>query len=123
MARWAYNAGVHGGEHGGIQAAYELLERLANVRLHGQVDVLPVCNPLAYAAGTRFTPGSDRDMARAFTPARPADLTEAAEWVASLGFPFVIKRGTPETLAHHIASRLRPEQRTATLELGGGIAS
>jgi N-alpha-acetyl-L-2,4-diaminobutyrate deacetylase len=153
-------AGVHGREHGGIQAAYELLERLASVRLRGQVDVLPVCNPPAYAAETRFTPGSDRDMARAFTPAEPADLTEAlsqaimslaekaevvlnlhsagdarylphaifyreqdTEWVASLGFPFAIKRGTPETLAFHIFSRMRPEQRTATLELGGGTVA
>jgi predicted deacylase len=150
-------AGVHGSEHGGIQAAHELLERLASTSLHGQVDILPICNPLAYAAGTRFTPGSDRDMARSFTSGEPTDLTEAlsqavaglaeeaqvvlnlhsagearylphvifyreqdAEWAASLGFPFAIRRGTPETLAHHIFSRLRPDQRTATLELGGG---
>jgi predicted deacylase len=153
-------AGVHGREHGGIQAAYELLERLASRSLHGRLDVVPVCNPMAYAAETRFTPGSDRDMARAFTPGEPADLTEAlsqavmslaekaevvlnlhsagdarylphvmfyreqdAQWAASLGFPFAIKRGTPETLVHHIASRLRPEQRTATLELGGGTVA
>ena len=153
-------AGVHGREHGGIQTAYELLERLANVRLYGRVDVLPVCNPLAYAAETRFTPGSDHDMARAFTPAEPSDMTEAlsqavvsltekaevvlnlhsagearylphvifyreqdVEWVASLGFPFAIKRDSPERLAHHLASRLRPEQRTVTLELGGGTVS
>jgi predicted deacylase len=153
-------AGVHGREHGGIQAAYELLERLASVSLRGRVDVLPVCNPLAYAAETRFTPHSDRDMARAFTPGEPTNLTEAlsqtvlslakkakvvlnlhsagdarylphaifyreqdAEWVASLGFPFAIKRGTPETLAHHIFSRLRPEQRIVTLELGGGTVA
>jgi predicted deacylase len=150
-------AGVHGREHGGIQAAYELLQCLSGKTMHGCVDVLPVCNPLAYAAGTRFTPGTDRDMARAFTRGSPADLTEAlsqavaqlarkaevvlnlhsagearylphavfyreqdADWAASLGFPFAIKRGTPETLAHHIFSRLHPEQRTATLELGGG---
>ncbi len=158
-------AGVHGREHGGIQTAYELVERLAEVgkqhvsgsRLRGQVDVLPVCNPMAYAAGTRFTPGSDRDMARAFSASEPVDITEAiaqtimslaeeaevvlnlhsagearylphvlfyreedAEWAASLGFPFAIKRGTPESLAHHILSYLRPGQRTLTLELGGG---
>lgn len=153
-------AGVHGREHGGIQAAYELLGRLANMPLHGQIDVLPVCNPLAYAAETRFTPHSDRDMMRAFTAGQPADLIEAlshavmrlaekaevvlnlhsagearylphaifyreqdVEWVTSLGFPFAIKQGNPETLAHHIFSRLRPEQRTAALELGGGIVA
>lgn len=153
-------AGVHGREHGGIQAAYELLERLTSVRLRGRVDVLPVCNPMAYAAETRFTPGSDRDMAHAFTPDEPADLTETlgqavlslaekaevvlnlhsagdarylphvmfyreedAEWAASLGFPFVIKRDPPETLANHLATHLRPDQRTATLELGGGTVT
>lgn len=150
-------AGVHGREHGGIQTAYELVERLASVRLHGRVDVLPVCNPLAYAAGTRFTPGSDRNMARAFTLGEPADLTEAlsqtvvglaekvevvlnlhsagdarylphvifyreqdTEWATSMGFPFIIKRGAPEALTRRLVSCLRPEQRTMTLELGGG---
>jgi predicted deacylase len=127
------------------------------MHLRGQVDVLPVCNPMAYAAETRFTPGSDRDMARAFTASEPVDISEAiaqaimslaeeaevilnlhsagearylphvlfyreedAAWAASLGFPFAIKRGTPESLAHHIFSYLRPGQRTLTLELGGG---
>jgi predicted deacylase len=153
-------AGVHGREHGGIQAAYELLEQLVDRPLCGQIDVLPVCNPLAYDAETRFTPGSDRNMARAFTPSAPNDLTEAlsheilslaeeaevvinlhsagdarylphamfyreqdAGFAASLGLPFAIRRGTPETLKHHIVSRLRPEQRTVTLELGGGTVA
>jgi len=153
-------AGIHGREHGGIQAAYELLKQLAARPLRGQVDILPVCNPMAYAAESRFTPGSERNMALAFTSGPPCDLTEAlsqavltlaegaeivlnlhsagparylphtifyrsqdAEWAASLGFPFAIKRGTPETLVHHIASRLRPEQRAATLELGGGTVA
>ena len=153
-------AGVHGWEHGGVQTAYALLERLAGESLHGQIDLLPVCNPLAYAAERRFTPDCDRDMARSFTPDEPANLTEAlsravmsmaakadvvlnlhsagdarylphamfyqerdAEFAASLGLPFVIKRGTPERLAHHIFSRLRPEQRTVTLEIGGGTVA
>jgi predicted deacylase len=153
-------AGVHGREHGGIQASYELLEQLVDRPLYGRIDVLPVCNPLAYSAETRFTPGSDRDMARAFTPSTPHNITEAlshavlslaeeadvvlnlhsagearyvphamfyqeqdAEFAASLGFPFAIKRGTPETLKHHIFSRLRPDQRTVTLELGGGTVT
>lgn len=70
-------AGVHGREHGGVQAAYELVERLAGMSLHGGVDVLPVCNPLAYAAETRFMPRSDRDMARAFAPDKPVVMTGA----------------------------------------------
>ncbi len=153
-------AGVHGWEHGGVQTAYALLEHLADKTLHGQIDLLPVCNPLAYAAERRFTPDCDRDMARSFTPDEPANLTEAlsravmsvaakadvvlnlhsagdarylphamfyqerdAEFAASLGLPFVIKRGTPERLAHHIFSRLRPEQRTVTFEIGGGTVA
>ena len=149
--------GVHGREHGGIQTAYELVRRLAAMRLRGQIDVLPVCDPMAYAAETRFTPGSDRDMARGFTASEPRDITEAiahvimnlaedaevilnlhsagearylphvlfyrdedTKWAASLGFPFAIKRGTPESLVQHIFSYLRPGQRTLTLELGGG---
>jgi predicted deacylase len=115
---------------------------------------------MAYDAETRFTPGNDRDMARAFISGRPKDLTESlshtvlslakeaevvlnlhsagdaryvphamfyreqdARFAGSLGFPFAIKRGTPETLRHHISSRLGPEQRTVTLELGGGTVA
>jgi predicted deacylase len=153
-------AGVHGREHGGIQASYEILERLSNRHVYGRVDVVPVCNPPAYKAETRFSPRSNHDMARSFTPNPPSNLTQAlshavlnltegaeavlslhsagdarylphsmfyreqhAEFAASLGFPFAIKRGTPETLKHHIASRLRPEQRMVALELGGGTVA
>ena len=59
-------------------------------------------------------------------PGRPyaeVALEQDAEFAASLGLPFAIKRGTPETLAFHISSRLRPEQRTVTLELGGGTVA
>jgi predicted deacylase len=70
-------AGVHGREHGGIQASLELLRRLAGLPIQGRIGVIPVCNPLAFAAETRFTPGSGRDMARAFTPDPPRNLTEA----------------------------------------------
>jgi predicted deacylase len=153
-------AGVHGREHGGIQASLELLLRLADQPLYGRIGVIPVCNPLAFAAETRFTPGCDRDMARAFTPHAPSDLTEAlshavlrvarradvvlnlhsagdarylphamfyreqdADFAASFGLPFAIRRGTPDSLRNHISSRLRPEQRTVTLELGGGTVA
>ena len=153
-------AGVHGREHGGIQASLELLQRLADRPLCGRIGVIPVCNPMAFAAETRFTPGRDRDMARAFTPDPPRNLTEAlshavlslaegadvvlnlhsagdarylphtmfyreqdADFAASFGLPFAIKRGTRETLRNHISSRLGPGQRTVTLELGGGTVA
>jgi predicted deacylase len=153
-------AGVHGREHGGVQAAYELLERLAAMPLRGQIDILPVCNPMAYAAESRFTPHSERNMSLAFTPGPPRDLTEAlsqavlalakgteivlnlhsagparylphvmfyrpedTEWAASLGLPFAIMPRRLDDMPNHIAARLQPEQRTVTLELGGGIVA
>jgi predicted deacylase len=153
-------AGIHGREHGGIQVALELLAHLQEAPLNGQIDILPVCNPMAFAAETRFTPENNRDMARAFSTNQPENMTEALchtimgfaeqaevvlnlhsagdarylphvifyrdadiEKAASMGFPFAIKRGTPESLANHIFSRLRPDQFTATLELGGGTFS
>ena len=81
-------AGVHGREHGGIQTAYELLQRLAGVTLRGRVDILPICNPMAYEAETRFTPHNGRDMSRAFSEASPGDLVEAlAQAVLALARP------------------------------------
>jgi predicted deacylase len=153
-------AGVHGREHGGVQAAYELLEQLAARPLRGQVHILPVCNPMAYAAESRFTLGSERNMSLAFTSDPARDLTEAlsqavlalakgteivlnlhsagparylphvmfyrpedAEWAASLGLPFAMMPCGLDDMPNHIAARLRPEQRTVTLELGGGIVA
>ena len=153
-------AGVHGWEHGGVQAAYELLAQLAARPLRGQVHILPVCNPLAYAAESRLTPHSERNMSLAFTPDPPRDLTEAlsqavlalakgtemvlnlhsagparylphvmfyrpedAEWAASLGLAFAIMPCGLDDIPDHIAARLQPEQRTVTLELGGGIVA
>jgi len=153
-------AGVHGREHGGVQAAYELLERLAAMPLRGRIDILPVCNPMAYAAESRFTPGSERNMSLAFTAGPPRDLTEAlsqavlalaegaemvinlhsagparylphvmfyrpqdAEWAASLGLSYAIMPCGLDDMPDHITTRLRPEQRTVTLELGGGIVA
>jgi predicted deacylase len=70
-------AGVHGWEHGGVHAAYELVKRLASESIEGRIDIFPVCNPLAYAAESRETPGSGQDMALCFTPGPPRDLTTA----------------------------------------------
>jgi predicted deacylase len=153
-------AGVHGWEHGGVQAAYELVEQLAARRLRGQVHILPVCNPMAYAAESRFSPGSGRNMSLAFTADAARDLTEAvseavlalaegtemvlnlhsagparylphvmfyraedAEWAASLGLGFAMMPCGVDDMPNHIAARLRPEQRTVTLELGGGMVA
>lgn len=152
--------GVHGWEHGGVQAAYELSARLASMPLRGRIDILPVCNPRAYALESRKTPGSEQDMALCFTTSPPNDLTTAlshavtdlahkaeivlnlhsagparylvhtifyrpqdAEWAASLGLPFAILPRPLDTLKDHIANRLREDQLTATLELGGGMVA
>jgi predicted deacylase len=48
---------------------------------------------------------------------------EDAEWAASLGLPFAILPRRLEAMPNHIVARLRPEQRTVTLELGGGIVA
>lgn len=69
--------GVHGWEHGGVQAAHELLKRLASMPLRGRIDILPVCNPQAYAAESRETPHSSQNMALCFTAGPPHDLTTA----------------------------------------------
>jgi predicted deacylase len=53
-------AGVHGREHGGVQAAYELLERLTAMSLRGQIDILPVCNRPIRAAQVRGSPSAPR---------------------------------------------------------------
>jgi predicted deacylase len=115
---------------------------------------------MAYAAESRFTPGSERNMTLAFTAGPPGDLTgalsqavlalakgaeivlnlhsagearylphvifyrpEDTEWAASLGLAFVIMRRRLEAMPDHIAAWLQPEQRTVTLELGGGIVA
>jgi predicted deacylase len=151
-------SGVHGWEHGGVQTAYELLKRLVSMPLRGRVDILPVCNPLAYAAESRETPGSGQNMQLCFTAGPPHDLTTAlskavsslaeeaemvvnlhsagparylvhtifyrpqdAELAASLGLSFAILPRPLDILKNHIANRLREDQRTVTLELGGGM--
>jgi predicted deacylase len=48
---------------------------------------------------------------------------EDTEWAASLGLPFAIMHRRLDATPNHIAARLQPEQRTVTLELGGGIVA
>jgi predicted deacylase len=61
-------AGIHGRENGGIQAAYELLERLAGIsELNGMIDVLPVANPESVVAETRNNPLDGRNLGECFS--------------------------------------------------------
>jgi predicted deacylase len=50
---------------------------------------------------------------------RPQDV----DWVARLGLPFIIMLQGLDDLPDHLATRLRPEQRAVTLELGGGVVA
>jgi len=63
-------AGVHGDEYDGILALQELARELDPTQLHGAVVVVPVANPLAFAAAQRRTPEDDIDLNRVF-PGRP----------------------------------------------------
>jgi predicted deacylase len=49
-------AGVHGDEYEGPRALWELARDLPASSLQGSVVLLPVCNPWAFAAGSRATP-------------------------------------------------------------------
>jgi predicted deacylase len=48
---------------------------------------------------------------------------EDAEWAASLGLSFAIMPCRLDDIPDHIAARLKPDQCTVTLELGGGIVA
>lgn len=70
-------AGVHGREHTGVWVAYRLVQQLAQARLHGTVHVVPVANPLAYAAESRETPVDGLNLGSAFRPGPATSITEA----------------------------------------------
>ncbi|MDQ3702197.1 MAG: M14 family metallopeptidase, partial [Chloroflexota bacterium] len=68
--RVAVLGGIHGDEYEGIAAAGAVWRDLSPENLRGSVAVVPVCNPLAYAAGARSTPQDGQNLARVF-PGRP----------------------------------------------------
>lgn len=70
-------AGAHGREHGSILVAYRLGEELNRLNLTGSIEILPVANPLAYAAGTRETPLDGMNLGEAFGYGEPRSLTQA----------------------------------------------
>lgn len=70
-------AGVHGREHTSILVAFRLIERLRRLNVTGRVEVLPVANPLAFAAGTRETPQDGLNLGESFGEAEPRSITQA----------------------------------------------
>jgi predicted deacylase len=72
-------AGVHGREHSGIQVAYALEERLAEIPgVQGSVEILPLANPESFAAEARENPADGKNLGETFTPSDPVreDVTQ-----------------------------------------------
>jgi predicted deacylase len=59
-------AGVHGDEYEGPAAIAQFVETLSPESVSGAVWLIPVANPLAFAAGTRLSPVDGLNMARVF---------------------------------------------------------
>jgi predicted deacylase len=83
-------AGVHGDEYEGPQALWEVAGTLPPSALRGTFVGFPICNPWAFAAGSRKTSDviDGRDLARSF----PGDPTGSpTQRLAAALFAFVIR--------------------------------
>lgn len=69
-------AGVHGDEYEGPAAIADLASRLAPESLRGTVQLIPVANPFAFAAGTRTSPIDGLNLARVFPGKEAGSPTE-----------------------------------------------
>ena len=69
-------AGVHGDEYEGPDALAAVARRLAQEDLAGSAVVLPVVNPLAFAAAQRLAPVDGKNLARCFPGFRNGSPTE-----------------------------------------------
>jgi predicted deacylase len=74
--RCALIAGVHGDEYDGIIAAAEFAREIDRSRLRGTVVIVPVANPLAFAAAVRTTPADGKDLNRVFPGSADGTVTE-----------------------------------------------
>lgn len=87
---------VHGAEYLPIRMVKRALDQLDAARLRGTIVAVPVCNPLALAAGTRTTPQEDdvdfANLNRVFPGRR-------AEPVFGGGQPHTSDRTLTETIA------------------------
>ena len=73
--RLAVVAGVHGDEADGIAAALALWEKLSTDFI-GRVTIIPVANPMAFAAGRRRSPIDDIDLNRVCPGRLDGSVTE-----------------------------------------------
>ncbi|HEV2438821.1 MAG TPA: succinylglutamate desuccinylase/aspartoacylase family protein [bacterium] len=80
-------AGVHGDEYEGPRALWEVCDSLPPSSLSGVFVALPICNPWAFAAGSRTTPAQldGVNLARTF-PGDPAGSPTQRLAAALLGF-------------------------------------
>jgi len=112
-----------------LVVAFRLAEKLGECALSGVVDILPVANPPAFAAGSRSSPADGVNMGTAFTGLRPRSLTEAlagtvlsladgADWVLHLHSPGEARYVQHVIFAAAGATRARGAA-ALTLELGG----
>jgi len=83
-------AGVHGAEYASVEAALQLGQTLAADTLQGQVIVVPIVNPTAFAARSIYiTPADGKNLNRQFPGMAKGTYTESlAYWL----FNQVIKR-------------------------------
>ena len=69
-------AGIHGDESEGMLALMELSERIEPHEITGRLIIVPVANPLAFAAGVRRTPLDGLDLNRVFPGSSTGSITE-----------------------------------------------
>jgi predicted deacylase len=93
--------GIHGYEYDGMRALHELLRELQPNDLQGSLLIIPVANPLAFAAGRRKTPTDDKDLNRVF--------------------PGSAKGSTTDRLAHELCSLLRQADLVFSLHGSGAL--
>jgi len=92
-------AGLHGGEMTGQYAAFELIERLQDEDVEGEVTIIPRANPAAFRRMQRTSPFDEQDMNRIF----PGD-----------------EEGSPsQRIAHHIYQIAREQDYIVDLHCCG----
>lgn len=76
-------AGIHGDEYEGILAIQDLFQQLDPKSLQGTIIMIPISNPLAFAAHTRLTPTDGKDLARVFPGNPDGTITEKTAFALS----------------------------------------
>lgn len=83
------SGGIHGDENTGSQTVLELFRMLKDMKIRGTIRLLPIANPSAMVARSRFSPLDSRDLNREF-PGDPAG-TYSQQLAAALSEHFLGK--------------------------------